>query len=243
MAVLVLENLTKVYKTPDGRGILALKDLTLDLNATELLVLVGPSGCGKTTTLRLIAGLEDISGGQIVLHGEPLNGVPPKNRDIAMVFQSHALFPHMTVYENLSFGLKLRNLSRTEIDERIRSALETLGLSDKLNRKPDELSGGEAQRVALGRALVRQPKLFLLDEPLSNVDAPTRIQLRCEIAKLQQKLGRPMIYVTHDQKEALTLGNRIAVLNKGELQQIGTPAEIRQKPANEFVAAFFAVSP
>jgi multiple sugar transport system ATP-binding protein len=240
VSVLVLENLTKAYRTPQGREVVALKEFNLALKDGELLVVLGPSGCGKTTMLRLIAGLEGITSGNVSLEGRVLNHVLPKDRDIAMVFQSHALFPHLTAFENMAFGLKLRNLPKGEIEQRVVSAAEILGIADKLKRKPEELSGGEAQRVALGRALVRRPKLFLLDEPLSNLDVPSRVQLRCEIAKLQQKLGAPMIYVTHDQTEALKLGHRIAVLNKGELQQIGTPAEIREKPANNFVAAFFS---
>jgi multiple sugar transport system ATP-binding protein len=239
VSVLLLENLSKTYRTPEGREVGALRSLTLRLGENELLVMVGPSGCGKTTTLRLLAGFEQATEGKIHLAGKLLNHIPPKDRDIAMVFQSHALFPHLSVFENLSFGLKLRKLSRTEIESRVRSTVETLGLHGKLDCKPDELSGGEAQRVALGRALVRRPRLFLLDEPLSNLDVPTRVQLRCEILKLQQELRTPMIYVTHDQKEALKLGNRIAVLNQGKLQQVGSPAEILEKPENEFVARFF----
>ena len=239
MSVLLLEKLTKIYRTPHGREVVALKDLGLSLGPGELLVVLGPSGCGKTTLLRLIAGLEQATQGKVVLESKDLHGVPPRDRDIAMVFQSHALFPHLTVFENMAFGLKLRKIPKSEVERRVASAAEILCISDKLSRKPEELSGGEGQRVALGRALVRRPKLFLLDEPLSNLDMPTRIQLRCEIAKLQQQSGVPMIYVTHDQTEALKLGYRVAVLNKGELQQIGTPSEIRQKPANDFVAAFF----
>ena len=240
MSVLSLQNLSKVYRDAKPKEVAALRSLNLDLDARELLVVVGPSGCGKTTMLRLIAGLEEATEGKIFLEKRDLHGVSAKDRDIAMVFQSHALFPHLNVFENIGFGLKLRKLPRQEIEDRVLWATEMLGIRDKLKAKPEDLSGGEAQRAALGRALVRRPKLFLLDEPLSNLDMPTRIQLRCEIAKLQHELGVPMLYVTHDQTEALKLGHRIAVLRKGELQQVGSPSEIVQKPATEFVSTFFS---
>lgn len=240
VSALDIERLTKVFRAPSGVEATALRSLDLQVNPGELLVLVGPSGCGKTTTLRLIAGLEKPTSGKISLHGEVINDRLPKDRDVAMVFQSHALFPHLTVWDNMAFGLKLRKFSADEIGSRVNGAAQMLGIAGKLNRRPDELSGGEAQRVALGRALVRRPKLFLLDEPLSNLDGPTRGQLRCEIAKLQGQLQTPMIYVTHDQTEALKLGHRIAVLNNGELQQVGTPSDILQRPANDFVAGFFS---
>lgn len=238
MSGVLLKNLSKTFS--NGKVKLnAVNALNLTVQPDELLTLVGPSGCGKTTTLRLIAGLEEATSGIIFINGKSMNEIPAKARDVAMVFQQPALFPHMTVLENLSFGLKLRNIPQPEIETRVGNAVEILGLREKLRARPQELSGGEAQRVSLGRALVRNPKVFLLDEPLSAVDAPTRKQLRSQIVQLQKMLRVPMIYVTHDQREALAIGQRIAVLNQGELQQIGTASEIREKPANEFVRDFF----
>lgn len=239
MPSLVIENLSKTFRDHDGQSVAALQDFNLRLAGNELLVLVGPSGCGKTTTLRLIAGLETPTAGRIIIDGNVINNVPAKNRDIAMVFQTPALLPNLRVSENIGFGLKLRKIPKAEIEKRVSDAAQTLGLSDKLNRKPAELSGGEAQRVALGRALVRQPKIFLLDEPLSQLDVLTRKQLRQEIIRLHQRAAAPMIYVTHEPREAIILGQRIAVMNEGRLVQIGSPEEIRRHPANEFVAEFF----
>jgi multiple sugar transport system ATP-binding protein len=202
------------------------------------MVLVGPSGCGKTTTLRLIAGLEDITSGQITLDGQPMNSTPPEDRDLAMVFQNSALYPHMSVYENMAFGLKLRNVPKSEIDQRIREAAANLGLTALLTRKPGALSGGERRRVALGRAIVRKPKVFLFDEPLSNLDPQSRLQVRSEISRLHQRLGATMIYVTHDQSEAMTIGNRLAVMNQGVIQQVAAPLQTYNEPANLFVAGF-----
>ncbi|MEO7298445.1 MAG: ABC transporter ATP-binding protein [Verrucomicrobiota bacterium] len=239
MSGLVLDKLSKTFSNGKS-AITALKELSLTIQHNELLALVGPSGCGKTTALRLIAGLEEPSRGSIFIDGKSVDSVPAKDRDVAMVFQSPALFPHLTVLENLSFGLKLRKIPRAEITERVNQAAEILGLKNKLQCRPQELSGGEAQRVSLGRALVRQPKVFLLDEPLSAVDAPTRKKLRAEIVQLQKILAVPMVYVTHDQREALAIGQRLAILHQGELQQIGTAQEILAKPANDFVTEFFS---
>ncbi len=238
MARVVLENVSKVFAGPKGEPVHAVLDLTLAVDAAELVVLVGPSGSGKTTTLRLIAGLEDLTSGTISIDGRVVNTVEPKDRDVAMVFQNHALYPHMTVGENLAFGLKLRKFPKREIEARVREATELLGLATLLDRLPAALSGGERQRVALGRALVRKPKVLLLDEPLSNLDAPLRARLRAEIARLQRRLGVPMVYVTHDQAEALALGDRIVVMRDGVIQQTGAPMEIYQRPANLFVAGF-----
>ena len=238
MARVVLENLTKSFKGPRSESIDAVSNLNLTAADGELLVLVGPSGCGKTTTLRLIAGLEDVTRGTISIDGTVVNSVAPKDRDIAMVFQHHALFPHMTARENLAFGLKLRKHSRAEIAQRVGEAAEMLGLADCLDRRPEALSGGQRQRVALGRALVRKPKVFLFDEPLSNLDAQMRIQMRREIAQLHSRIAATMIYVTHDQVEALTLGDRIAVLRQGSLQQVAGPMDLYRQPANLFVAGF-----
>ncbi|MDK2869402.1 MAG: multiple sugar transport system ATP-binding protein [Pyrococcus sp.] len=227
----------------------AVKDLTLEVRDGEFLVLLGPSGCGKTTTLRMIAGLEEPTKGQIYigdkLVADPEKGVfvPPKDRDIAMVFQSYALYPHMTVYENIAFPLKLRKVPKQEIDKKVREVAEMLGLTELLNRKPRELSGGQRQRVALGRAIVRRPQVFLMDEPLSNLDAKLRVKMRAELKKLQKQLGVTTIYVTHDQVEAMTMGDRIAVMNQGVLQQVGTPEEVYEKPANTFVAGFIGSPP
>lgn len=240
MAQLVLQNLSKTYKGANGKNICAVKQLTLTIGQAEMLVLVGPSGCGKTTTLRLIAGLEEATSGTILLDGRPLEGITAKDRDVAMVFQNQALYPHMTAYENMAFGLRVRKYSSNEIRQRVARSAALLGIKELLERKPAELSGGQRQRVALGRALVREPKVFLLDEPLSNLDPVTRKQLRREILSLHAKLRASMIYVTHDEREALSLGNRIALMREGELQQVGTADDFRQRPANEFVAEFFA---
>lgn len=240
MARLVLQNLSKTYQGARGKSIQALKELSLTVEDGELLVLVGPSGCGKTTTLRLIAGLDDATSGTISLNGRTINDVAAKDRDVAMVFQNQALYPHMTAYENLAFGLKVRKYSPDQIRERVLQSAGMLAFADLLDRKPAELSGGQRQRVALGRALVREPKVLLLDEPLSNLDPITRKQLRREILALHAKLRAPMIYVTHDEREALSLGKRIALLREGELQQVGTAEDFRQCPVNSFVAEFFA---
>jgi len=228
--------LRKLSKSFDGAG--AVTETSLCIRDGELFVLVGPSGCGKSTLLNLIVGLEQPSGGEILLDGQRIEGVDPKDRNMAMVFQSYALYPHMSVRENLAFPLKLAKLSRAEIEERVQRAARTLELSDLLGRKPAALSGGQRQRVAMGRALVREPRVFLLDEPLSNLDAKLRGQMRAEIARLQRRLGTTMVYVTHDQIEAMTLGDRIAVLRRGEVQQVGTPRELYERPANLFVAGF-----
>jgi multiple sugar transport system ATP-binding protein len=218
-------------------------DIDLEIADKEFVVLVGPSGCGKSTILRMIAGLEEASGGEIRIDGERVNERDPKDRDIAMVFQHHALFPHMTARENLAFGLKLRKHSRAEIEQRVGEAAEMLGLADCLDRRPEALSGGQRQRVALGRALVRKPSVFLFDEPLSNLDAQMRVQMRREIAQLHSRLAATMIYVTHDQVEALTLGDRIAVMRQGALQQVAGPMELYRRPANLFVAGFIGSPP
>jgi len=243
MAQVVLEHLTKVFQGPGGEMVRAVEDACLEVGDQELLVLVGPSGCGKTTTLRLIAGLEEPTAGTIALDGQVVNDLPPKDRDVAMVFQQHALYPHMSVYENLGFGLKLRHYPRAEIERRVSYAAQVLDLAACLDRKPAALSGGQRQRVALGRAIVRRPKLFLLDEPLSNLDAQTRTQMRTEIARLQTRLAATMIYVTHDQVEALTLGHRVAVMKDGVLQQVAAPAELYRHPASRFVGAFIGSPP
>ena len=216
----------------------ALQDLSLDVKDKEFLVLVGPSGCGKTTALRCLAGLEEISSGQVVIGDRVVNDVAPKDRDIAMVFQSYALYPHMTVFDNMAFGLKLRKVPKAEIEKRVGDAAKTLGIEALLKRKPRELSGGQRQRVAVGRAIVREPKVFLFDEPLSNLDAKLRVQTRAEISKLHQRLQTTFIYVTHDQTEAMTMASRIAVMNKGVLQQLDTPQKLYDNPGNLFVAGF-----
>jgi multiple sugar transport system ATP-binding protein len=215
----------------------AVKDLSLDIGDGEFMVLVGPSGCGKTTSLRMIAGLEDVTEGTLRIGDRVVNNVAPKDRDIAMVFQSYALYPHMSVYDNLAFGLKLRKVPKVDIDRRVREAAGILGLED-LQKKPRELSGGQRQRVALGRAIVREPAVFLMDEPLSNLDAKLRVQTRAEIARIHQRLRTTTVYVTHDQVEAMTMGSRIAVMNKGVLQQVGTPEDVYDRPTNLFVAGF-----
>ena len=243
MAQVVLDGLTKVFKGPEGEGIRAVDNLSLVLEDKELLVLVGPSGCGKTTTLRLIAGLEEPTAGTISINGQVMNRLPPKARDIALVFQNYSLYPHMTAYENMAFGLKLRRYAKAEIERRVKHAAQVLDLTACLERRPVALSGGQRQRVALGRAIVRQPKLFLLDEPLSNLDAQTRLQMRAEIARLHTRLAATMIHVTHDQVEALTLGQRVAVIKAGVIQQVATPVDLYQHPANRFVAGFIGSPP
>src|ERR1035437_1276222 len=243
MAQVVLEHLTKVFQGPGGEQVRAVDDACLVVEDQELLVLVGPSGCGKTTTLRLIAGLEEPTTGTISINGQVVNDLPPKARDIAMVFQNHALYPHMSAYENMEFGLTLRHHPKAEIDKRVRDAAQILDLTACLDRKPSALSGGQRQRVALGRAMVRQPKLFLLDEPLSNLDTQTRLQMRAEIARLHTRLAATMVYVTHDQVEALTLGHRIAVMQAGKIQQVADPMTLYRQPANLFVAGFIGSPP
>jgi multiple sugar transport system ATP-binding protein len=233
MAPITFDHVTKRFDDT-----VAVADLSIDVADGEFLVLVGPSGCGKTTALRMLAGLEDISGGRILIGDRVVNHVAPGARDVAMVFQSYALYPHMKVYDNLAFSLRNKKVPKREIDERVRQTADTLELSEFLKRKPKQLSGGQRQRVALGRAIVREPKAFLMDEPLSNLDAALRVQTRAEILRLQKRLGTTTIYVTHDQIEAMTMGDRIAVMNKGELQQLGTPEELYEHPANTFVAQF-----
>jgi multiple sugar transport system ATP-binding protein len=225
---------SKVY--PDGTR--AVSDLEIEIDDGEFMVLVGPSGCGKTTALRMVAGLEDISEGVVKIGDRVVNNVPPRDRDIAMVFQSYALYPHLSVYDNIAFGLKLRREKKAEIDRRVKEAAEILGLEPFLKRKPRALSGGQRQRVAMGRAIVRQPQAFLMDEPLSNLDAKLRVQMRAEISRLQDDLGTTTIYVTHDQVEAMTMGDRIAVMRKGELQQVGRPKDLYDRPVNLFVGGF-----
>ena len=243
MAQVGLEHLTKVFKGTGGESIRAVDDACLAVEDKELLVLVGPSGCGKTTTLRLIAGLEDPTAGAVSINGQSVNDLPPKDRDVAMVFQHYALYPHMSVYDNMAFGLKLRHFPRAEIAQRVKDTAQILGLTACLDRKPAALSGGQRQRVALGRALVRQPGVFLLDEPLSNLDAQTRLQMRAEIARLHARFGSTMIYVTHDQLEAMTLGHRVAVMKDGRLQQVAAPIDLYEHPANLFVAGFIGSPP
>ncbi len=239
MAELTLDEVTKVFADNDGDGIVAVDEVSIDLDDGNFLVLVGPSGCGKSTTLRMIAGLESITGGEIRLGGQRINGKSAKDRNIAMVFQSYALYPHMTVRQNMSFGLEeSTDLPDGEIATRVEDAAETMGIDDLLDRKPRELSGGQQQRVALGRAIVRDPSVFLMDEPLSNLDAKLRAQMRTELQRLQEDLGVTTVYVTHDQTEAMTMGDRIAVLNDGQLQQVGSPLDCYHKPANVFVAGF-----
>ena len=234
MAGLKLKNVYKVYPN----GFEAVKDFSLDIEDKEFIIFVGPSGCGKSTTLRMIAGLEDITSGELYIGDKLVNDVEPKDRDIAMVFQNYALYPHMTVYENMAFGLKLRKVPKDEIDRMVREAARVLDLESLLDRKPKVLSGGQRQRVAMGRAIVRNPKVFLMDEPLSNLDAKLRVQMRIEIAKLHQRLGTTIVYVTHDQTEAMTLGTRIVVLKDGIIQQVDTPQHLYEKPLNLFVAGF-----
>jgi multiple sugar transport system ATP-binding protein len=234
MASVMFENVVKRYG-----NVTAVNNLNLEIPDEEFLVFVGPSGCGKTTSLRMLAGLEDISEGTVYIGGRPVNDVAPKDRDIAMVFQSYALYPHMSAYDNIAFALKLRKMPKAEIDQRVKKAAQTLHIDEQLLlKKPGKLSGGEKQRVALGRAIVREPKVFLLDEPLSNLDAQLRVETRTEISKLHQQLGTTFIYVTHDQTEAMAMGSRIAVMKKGLLRQIDTPQTLYDKPNNKFVAEF-----
>src|SRR5438067_2452815 len=234
LAEIAYENVSKVYDD----GTTAVHDLDLDIGDGELLVVVGPSGCGKTTALRMLAGLEEISAGQIRIGDRVVNDLTPKERDVAMVFQSYALYPHMTVEQNLAFGLKLRKLPKAEISERVRETAQKLEIQEFLKRKPRALSGGQRQRVAMGRAIVRNPQAFLMDEPLSNLDAKLRVQMRAEIHQLQRRLGVTTIYVTHDQVEAMTMGDRVAVMRDGHLQQVDTPQNLYDRPVNEFVAGF-----
>ncbi|MEK7685710.1 MAG: sn-glycerol-3-phosphate ABC transporter ATP-binding protein UgpC [Verrucomicrobiota bacterium] len=243
MARVVFDNVSKVFQGSRQEEIHAVKNASLTVEGGELLVLVGPSGCGKSTMLRLLAGLEEISGGTIWIDGQLVNQVPPKDRDIAMVFQNYALYPHMTVYENMAFGLKLRKFPKAEIEQRVEEAAELLGLTPCLHRLPNALSGGQRQRVAVGRAIVRKPKVFLFDEPLSNLDAKMRVQMRLEIAKLHTRLNSTMIYVTHDQAEAMTLGDRIAVMKEGLILQVADPLALYHHPANLFVAGFIGSPP
>ncbi len=240
MAEVILKNISKIYDDADkerGRK-KAVDDISFTVNDKEFMVLVGPSGCGKSTLLRMIAGLEDISGGTLSIDGKRINEISPGNRDIAMVFQNYALYPHMTVYDNMAFGLRIKNYSKSEIKQRVLQTAQLLEIEDELYRKPKTLSGGQRQRVAIGRAIIRRPKVFLFDEPLSNLDAKLRSQMRIELQKLHRDINATMIYVTHDQTEAMTLGNRIAVLNKGNLMQLDTPMHLYSKPANKFVAGF-----
>ena len=262
MATLNLKNIKKVYPHSGGEkkskkkadagekkvnlqvtdeGVVAVQEFSLDIADKEFIVLVGPSGCGKSTTLRMVAGLEEISGGELYIDNQLMNDVEPKNRDIAMVFQSYALYPHMTVYENMAFPLKLRKTPKEEIDRRVKEAAEILDITQYLDRKPKALSGGQRQRVAIGRAIVREPKVLLMDEPLSNLDAKLRNQMRAEIIKLRQKISTTFMYVTHDQTEAMTLGDRIVIMKDGFIQQIGTPQEVFDHPANLFVAGFIGM--
>ena len=234
MAEVTFEHVSKIY--PDGTR--AVSDIELEIKDGEFMVLVGPSGCGKTTALRMVAGLEEISEGELKIGDRVVNNVAPRNRDIAMVFQSYALYPHLTVYDNIAFGLKLRKMDKQEIDKRVKDAARVLDLEPFLDRKPRALSGGQRQRVAMGRAIVRQPQAFLMDEPLSNLDAKLRVQMRAEIHQLQRRLGVTTIYVTHDQVEAMTMGDRVAVMNAGHLQQVDTPQVLYDQPVNEFVAGF-----
>jgi multiple sugar transport system ATP-binding protein len=234
VASLSLKNIKKVY----GKDVVAVQDFSLDINDKEFVVFVGPSGCGKSTTLRMIAGLEDISEGELFIDDKKVNNVMPKDRDIAMVFQNYALYPHMTVFENMAFALKLRKVPKADIKRRVREAAEILEITDYLQRKPKALSGGQRQRVAIGRAIVRHPKVFLMDEPLSNLDAKLRNQMRTELVLIRKRVDTTFVYVTHDQTEAMTLGDRIVVMKDGFIQQIGTPREVFQHPNNLFVAGF-----
>ena len=234
MAKVTFKNICKSY----SGDVMAVKNFNLDINDKEFVVLVGPSGCGKSTSLRMVAGLENISSGELYIDDTLVNDTPPKDRDIAMVFQNYALYPHMTVYDNMAFGLKLRKFSKEDIDKKVKGAAKILGIEELLERKPKALSGGQRQRVALGRAIVRNPKVFLMDEPLSNLDAKLRVQTRAEIKKLHQKLNATFIYVTHDQTEAMTMGSRIVIMKDGLVQQAASPKEVYEKPANVFVGGF-----
>jgi multiple sugar transport system ATP-binding protein len=233
MAKVILKNVTKKFK-----DVIAVDDISIDIEDKEFAVLVGPSGCGKSTTLRAIAGLEEVTSGEIYIGDRLVNDIPPKDRDIAMVFQNYALYPHMDVYNNMAFGLKLRKFPKDEIDARVHEAAEILGIEKLLKRRPKELSGGQRQRVAVGRAIVRKPKVFLFDEPLSNLDAKLRVAMRAEISKLHNRLEATIIYVTHDQIEAMTMASRIFILNEGRLQQAGPPLDVYKEPTNQFVAGF-----
>src|SRR5918998_48734 len=234
MADIKLENVTKRF--PDGYE--AVRDMNLEIKDGEFMILVGPSGCGKSTALRMIAGLEDIPDGELKIGGDVVNDRPPKDRDIAMVFQNYALYPHMSVRDNMGFALRLRGMDKGEINEKVENAARVLDLEPHLDRKPSQLSGGQRQRVAMGRAIVRDPAAFLMDEPLSNLDAKLRVQMRTEVSRIQQRLGTTMIYVTHDQTEAMTLGDRVAVMRSGVLQQVDTPRVLYSDPVNIFVAGF-----
>jgi multiple sugar transport system ATP-binding protein len=239
MARVILKDVTKIYEG----DVKAVDSVNIEIEDKEFVVFVGPSGCGKSTTLRMVAGLEEISGGEISIDGQVVNDVPPKDRNIAMVFQNYALYPHMSVYDNMAFGLKIRKLPKAEIDQRVREAAKILDIEKYLDRKPKQLSGGQRQRVAVGRAIVRNPKVFLFDEPLSNLDAKLRVQMRAEIIDLHQRLQATMIYVTHDQVEAMTMGDKIVVMKDGLVQQIGSPLYLYNHPVNKFVAGFIGSPP
>ena len=239
MAKLLLENVTKIY----DRDVYAVKNVSFEVQPREFTVLVGPSGCGKTTTLRLIAGLEELTSGSIYIEGQLVNDMSPKDRDVAMVFQNYALYPHMSVHDNMAFGLRMRKYPKAEIKRRVEETADTLGISTLMARKPRQLSGGQRQRVALGRSIVRQPKLFLFDEPLSNLDAKLRVQMRAELSRLHKKIQATIIYVTHDQVEAMTLGQKIVVLKDGDVQQVADPVTLYKKPKNKFVAGFIGSPP
>ena len=239
MASVSLKNLNKIY----DNKVQAVHDFNIDIKDGELIVLVGPSGCGKSTTLRMVAGLEDISSGKLIIDGKDVTDMPAKDRDIAMVFQNYALYPHMSVYDNMAFGLKLRKIPKEKIDKQVHEAAKILEIEHLLDRKPKALSGGQRQRVAMGRAIVREPKVFLMDEPLSNLDAKLRVQMRVEISKLHQRLQTTIIYVTHDQTEAMTLGTRIVVMKDGIIQQVDTPQNLYDHPCNLFVAGFMGMPP
>ena len=239
MAQVVLKDLVKKF----SEEVIAVNSVNLDILDKEFIVLVGPSGCGKTTTLRMVAGLEDISAGEIRIGERLVNDVPPKDRNIAMVFQNYALYPHMTVFKNMAFSLKLRRTPRAEIEQRVKAAADILGIGELLERKPKQLSGGQRQRVAVGRAIVRNPEVFLFDEPLSNLDAKLRVNMRAELIKLHERLDATMIYVTHDQVEAMTMGDRIVVMRNGFIQQVGSPMEVYNEPQNQFVAGFIGSPP
>lgn len=243
MATVDLKKLLKIYPNRKGEDVVAVNKIDLQIRDREFMVLVGPSGCGKSTSLRMIAGLEDITDGEILIDGKVINNVQPKDRNIAMVFQNYALYPHMSVFENMAFGLKLRKFSKAEILERVKDAAKILGIEELLQRKPAALSGGQRQRVAVGRAIVRKPKVFLFDEPLSNLDAKMRVSTRAEISKLHARLAATMIYVTHDQVEAMTMGDRICVMNGGYIMQVDEPLTIYNRPANMFVAGFIGSPP
>ena len=239
MAQVVLKDLVKKF----SEEVVAVNSVNLDIEDKEFIVLVGPSGCGKTTTLRMVAGLEDISSGEIRIGERLVNDVPPKDRNIAMVFQNYALYPHMTVFKNMAFSLKLRRTPKAEIEQRVKAAADILGIGELLERKPKQLSGGQRQRVAVGRAIVRDPEVFLFDEPLSNLDAKLRVNMRAELIKLHERLDATMIYVTHDQVEAMTMGDRIVVMRNGFIQQVGSPMEVYNQPQNQFVAGFIGSPP